>query len=103
MKESEIQEQIVSYLKMKGYFVFAVPNGTILGANNNFRYANFLKKQGVLAGASDLIALKNGEAIFVEVKTQKGKLSTAQKQFKQDVEERGFNYIVARDVADIYC
>lgn len=60
-----------------------------------------MKRTGTVAGVSDLIVLgNNSKAFFVEVKTDKGKLSEPQMDFKKLVESKGFNYLLVRSFAD---
>lgn len=51
-------------------------------------------------GGSDLVGIYRGRAVFVEVKTPIGKLSPAQKQFRDLVEGKGATYVVLRSVDD---
>lgn len=47
-------------------------------------------------GWCDLIAIKDGRVLFIEVKSEKGKLSRDQEKFAQLIDEAGGEYIVAR-------
>lgn len=53
------------------------------------------------SGVSDIIGLRNGRAIFIEVKTAKGRLSDKQKEFLSDVNNNGGLGFVARSVEDV--
>ena len=94
--EHRIQKAIVHYLRLRGYLVFAVPNG---GARDSIT-GRRLKDEGVLSGVSDLIALKNGGITFIEVKTPYGRLSETQKIFKGKIEKEGHEYLVWRSLQD---
>ena len=94
--EDNIQRAIVRYLRLKGILVFAVPNG----GSRNAREAHNLKLSGVLAGVSDLVILMQNRAVFVELKTDKGRQSDNQKKFQQDVEKLGFEYYIWRSIDD---
>ena len=83
-KETDIQNQIRDYLRMKGWFVI-----------------RHQQSMGSLKGLSDLSALKNGITIYIEVKTSKGKQSEYQKQFQQEIESHGGVYILARGIDDV--
>jgi Holliday junction resolvase-like predicted endonuclease len=85
LKEAQIQSLIKEYLTRAGYFVFKV------------------HQQGyrVHKGISDLVAIKCGHTVWIEVKTPTGKLSDDQLAFKRAVEEHGGRYIVARGVEDL--
>ena len=52
------------------------------------------------AGASDLVGIFNGRAVFAEIKTPVGRLSTEQKRFQQLVTAKGAIYVVLRSVED---
>ena len=94
--EDNLQRTIIRYLRLKGIMVFAVPNG----GSRNVREAHNLKLSGVLAGVSDLIILMQKRAVFVELKTDKGRQSEYQKKFQQDVESLGFEYLIWRSLDD---
>lgn len=96
-EEDFIQRSIVDYhnmCRLEGV-LFAVPNG---GSRNKLEAYN-LKRQGVLAGVSDLILLYGGgRSCFIEVKTPKGKQSTGQKEFQRRVDTLGHQYVVVRSL-----
>ena len=94
--EHDIQTDIIQYLRLNRIFVFSVPNGGL----RNLKTAAFLKKEGATAGVSDLIVLLRGEAIFVEVKTAKGRQTPEQKKFQEAVELLGFRYLLWRSLDD---
>ncbi len=100
IKESQIQADIIKGIRLfyaNELFVFAVPNG----GKRNVREAVAMKRTGTVAGVSDLIVLGNNKRVFfVEVKTDKGKLSEPQIDFKKLVESKGFNYLLVRSFAD---
>lgn len=48
-------------------------------------------------GIPDLMALKNGETIFIEVKTTKGVLSPLQIERKKELENQGFKVFIWTD------
>jgi len=84
LKESEIKNQIKAYLRYTGWFAFPILQGL-----------------GVYKGISDMIAIRNGVVIFIEVKTGIGKQSQDQKQFEYDVITQTGNYCLARSVDDV--
>lgn len=94
--EHDIQVGIVNYLRLKKIFCFAVPNGGL----RNLKTAAFLKKEGATAGVSDLIILLPQRCLFVEVKTKTGRQSEEQKNFQQEVEKLGFEYLIWRSLDD---
>ena len=84
MKETDIRKQIQDYLRWSGWFVYYNLAG--LGSN---------------PGLSDLVAVKNGQVIHIEVKTKKGRQSEKQQDFQADLEAAGGRYILARGVDDV--
>jgi len=83
-KEKHILKEIKDYLNYTGWRV--IRQHQSLGSEK---------------GISDLIALKDAVCLFIEVKTDKGKLSRYQEEFKKSVEEQGFIFITARRYEDI--
>jgi hypothetical protein len=52
-------------------------------------------------GMSDLLLMKNGVAIFCELKTSTGRQRKSQKDFAAFVESAGMTYVIVRDVAEL--
>lgn len=101
MTESKLQQEIYNYYQnnfcLKHHeprgMIFSVPNG---GTRNKLE-AMTLKATGLLPGVSDLICiLPTGKILFVELKTEKGIQSDAQKEFEQRITALGFNYHLIR-------
>lgn len=82
--ETAIRRKIRDYLTLTGWFVVYHMQGPL-----SYR------------GFPDLTALKDGQTLYIEVKTGKGKLSAYQEQFKADCEAHGGTYIVARGIEDV--
>ena len=75
------------------------PNG---GRRNAIEAARF-KAMGTRRGFPDLILLcpSNGyHALFVEMKTEKGRLMPSQRMYRRAVEEMGYKYVVCRSFDD---
>lgn len=96
--ESEIQQSCVSWFRYEYpmYIIFSVPNG---GSRNVVEAAN-LKKEGALAGVSDLIVVADHKVLFVEMKAGKGRQQATQKEFQHRVEVLGHRYVVCRSLED---
>lgn len=94
ISEAEIQKNIIAYVKLvyPDSLIFAVPNG----GKRNIKEAVNLKRQGVVAGVSDLILIHKKKIYFIEVKSEKGMQSILQNQFQKYVESQGFNYIIVK-------
>lgn len=75
MKEGEILRQVRDYLRWRGWRVYRIQQG--LGCHR---------------GMSDLICVKEGRVLFLEIKAPLGKLSDHQRKFKREIEEAGGIY-----------
>ncbi len=66
--------------------LFAVPNGFQVGRNgvSNAISKKKMEKEGMRKGIADLILFFNGKVFPIEMKKEKGKLSSDQKQVHQD-------------------
>jgi VRR-NUC domain len=76
--EDQLQRAIVQHYclrKAPGVFMFAVPNG---GARRPIEAA-ILKATGVVAGTPDTVWIKGGQAFALELKSETGRLSDAQR------------------------
>ena len=83
--ETYIQNAIKEYLQRKGFFVYRNQQNI-----------------GSLKGIADLTALKSGlPAIYIEVKSAKGKLSPDQIKFADNVVNAGHCYFMARSVEEL--
>lgn len=82
--ETKIQTAISKALRMDGWRVDRNQQGL-----------------GCTPGRADLEALKNGKTVYIEVKTETGRLSGHQKDYEVDIKLHGGEYIVARSVDDI--
>jgi Holliday junction resolvase len=82
--ETDIRRQIQDYLRIRGWFVFYILQGL-----------------GAYKGIPDLIAVKNGRVLFIELKTPRGRQSDYQKQFQADLEAAGGEYILCRGADDL--
>ena len=80
--------------------LFAVPNGGRRDATTGAR----LKAEGVIAGVADLVLLvarKGYGALLIEMKTGKGRQSTAQKLWQSDVtRNKEYLYVVCHSFDD---
>ena len=75
MTEQQIQKKITTQLEREGYLVLK-----IIKCNKS--------------GYPDLIAVKENDTLFIEVKRPKGKLSELQKVRIADMKKRGINVVV---------
>jgi hypothetical protein len=72
--------------------------------HNNPRNAidgNRLKAQGMVAGVSDMIYLRDGlPPLCIEFKLPDGKQQSVQKQWQQVAESTGAKYVIIRNLED---
>ena len=83
-KETIIRKAITDALKVSGWDV-----------------TYHLQGVGCRKGFPDLTAMKNGQTVYIEVKTETGRLSAYQKEFQSICHKHGCTYIVARSVKDV--
>lgn len=81
--ETSILTQIRSFLRLNSWYIIRIQQG--LGCHK---------------GISDLIAIKKGRVVFIEIKTSKGKLSIHQQRFRLDIEYYGGEYVIMRNFED---
>lgn len=101
--EADIQRQIVATLRT------VLPRGSIVhhsanevgfsGHGARLRQA-MLVGMGVHPGFADLVVLADGRAVFLEVKSKAGRLSPAQKAFRDAVQAQGFGWALVRSTDD---
>lgn len=101
--EAQIQRQIISYLRVQlpGAVVAHVPNAIDIAGKQAARAVAKAAREGMLPGFPDLICIWCGEVFFVEVKTDKGRLSPAQKRVIDAIRRNVGRVIVARSCDDL--
>ena len=82
--ESDITKSIREWLKLRGIFHWKV-----------------FQSLGATPGIPDIICVVNGLFVGIEVKTENGKLSEKQEEFKNNVTREGGVYLVARCTQDV--
>ena len=84
LTETDIRRQIKDYLAYRQWFCFHVLQGL-----------------GSYRGIPDLVAVKNGRVLFIELKTPRGRQSKYQRKFQADLEAAGGEYVLCRGVDDL--
>lgn len=101
MTEHAIQSAIMAYLDKAlpgSYRAFAIPNG---GKRDRITGA-IMKREGVRAGVPDIAIVRDGGLVaFLEVKTEKGRLSNAQVEFRDWCGANAVPYALVRGVGDV--
>lgn len=99
--ESRLQTSLVAAIRSlfpDARNIFAIPNGGV----RSIATARRLKGEGVLAGVPDLflpVARGQHHGLFLEVKTEKGRLSPAQASLCDYLKGQGYRVEVVRSVA----
>jgi hypothetical protein len=98
-REEDLHRAIVGMLvvEMRAGVIFMHP------ANGGYRSkaeAGRLKAMGVVAGAPDLLVIVDGRVHGLEIKTEKGRVSPAQKVMAERFAQAGAPFEVVRSVAD---
>lgn len=97
-KESEIQASICDYLAMKKHFFWRSNTTPIYDPTRNaFRSMPKYALQGI----PDIILIKDGYFIGLEVKRPSTYQNEAQKEFEKGVKEAGGEYHVVRSINDV--
>jgi len=82
--ETHIKKQIIAYLKIRHIFNYHLRQGL-----------------GYYPGLPDRVLHVLGRAIYIEVKTAKGKLSENQKKFRDQCLADGIDYWIIRSVEEL--
>ena len=99
MTEHQIQSAFIQWFRImhKDCFVFSIPNGE----HRAISVAKRLKREGVVAGIPDLqVLMPNSKNFFIELKTEKGRLSKSQKETIPFMQEKGHQVIVCFGLDD---
>lgn len=100
--EHTLQNAIEDYLVFKNWLVIRINSGAIKTDNGFFRcYKVIAKNCNMTAGISDLIAMKNGKVLFIEVKTDKGKQTEFQKEFQKVCLKHNQTYLIIRNIDEL--
>lgn len=82
--ETQIRNEIRDFLRLHGWKVVRIVQSA-------------LSERGI----PDLVAIRGGQTVWIEVKTPEGRLSKYQERWLQDLEDHGGWYVVARSVEDV--
>ena len=79
-----IKNAVKEYLQWSKWYVMEIQNGPF-GTH----------------GVSDLIAIRNGRTVFIEIKSPKGKLSNHQLKFGEEIGAHGGKYVIVNKIEDL--
>ncbi len=93
MSESEIQSQILEYLKAKNILHWRMPiDGVRTGKG---------RRKSPIAGFPDIAGIYKGRFFALEVKAKDGKLNSFQAEWIQELNYAGAFAVVVRSVHDV--
>lgn len=99
MTEAQIEESILQFLQFSRWLAWKNISGGFWDSSKKcFRKH---KSKYVLNGVSDIIAVKNGRVLFLEVKTKVGKQLDTQIIFEKLLTQHGGEYYIVRSVKDV--
>ncbi len=84
IKEADVLRMAREWLKMRGWFVVRIQ-----------------QSMGAHKGVSDLIAVKRGLTVWMEIKGPNGRLSKPQEEFAAAIDAAGGFYAVIRNREDL--
>ena len=101
-KEDDLQAAQVKYLEarrssVRDVMFCAIPNAAQMitsRGKQNFRLSQYLRGQGLVPGAPDLIVWKRGKALYIENKVKGRTQSNAQRAFEVGLKALGHSYFV---------
>lgn len=102
MKESEIQSAIIDFLTVleeQGKLFFQRTNNNTVYDPIGKRFRSLAK--GQKKGFPDIVVIKQGKTIGLEVKTEIGRQSKEQKIMQKQFEKQDAEYYVVRCVEDV--
>lgn len=101
--EADIQRAIVHTLRIvlpRDAIIHHSANEVGSGSKSGRQRQAILIGMGVTAGFADLIVLTGGQVLLLEVKSPTGRLSPAQREFRDKVRAQGFGWALVRSVED---
>jgi len=94
--EAQIQQAIVNYLQALGWYVIVTDAGEAARASRQRH------RQGRMRpGTPDLVALRAGRGVLIEVKRVRGRLTERQRAEHEQARRCGVPVLVARSVEDV--
>lgn len=103
ISESSIQCNYLKWLNFQHPEVFSVTSSFPNGGVREPRYGARLKREGMKKGFPDLgIFSPCGEyhGMFIEFKSEKGKLSPEQKEVLSKLQNKGYNCVICKSLDD---
>jgi hypothetical protein len=95
ISERDLQASIIQWLQAKKFFYYRQNTG-VAKMGEEGRYVRFGN-----VGSPDIVVVRNGIYIGIEVKGTNTAWSLEQKGFKEKLEDAGGTYILARRMEDV--
>lgn len=93
--ESKTKKAILEYLHLNNIFAIPIIQVGIPIGKTNKRIPLQMK------GIADIYMFYNHRAVWIEVKSERGRQTEYQKEFQKEVKGSGQKYIIARSIDDI--
>lgn len=97
--ERAIENQILSYLRLKGIFAWKNTSGGYFDVKKGIFRRQASKY--AIRGTSDILGIHKGRFIAIEVKSRDGRVSEDQKLFIEAIRKNGGISLVARCLEDV--
>ena len=97
MAGNELVRACEQYLKMKGIFHYRNNSGAMV---SEYKGKQRFMRFGAV-GSPDIVAVINGQYVGIECKMGKGRQSSNQKEFEQNLLKAGGAYWLIRDVQEL--
>lgn len=104
MIESDVQANIITCLKTFGWKVIRFNSGVAKSGGRMIKFYRLTWRHWVneSKGLSDLLAIKNGRHVWIEVKkSEKEKQRESQATFQKDIESAGAEYYLVSSGIEI--
>lgn len=100
-QEHNLQKACVNWFRMQfpSVMIYSIPNG----GKRHLKTALKLKAEGAVAGVSDLFVMRaegGFHGLFIEMKTESGKVSMKQDAFLKKADLEGYQTAVCRSFED---
>lgn len=99
--ESEVLRAICDYLALRRVFFFRCNNIPAVYVDKAGQRQFRKLPKYTMKGIPDIIAIRDGRFIGIEVKAEKGRLSPHQVEFARQCLEAGGEYVVAKSIEDV--
>lgn len=89
--------------QLKGVW-FHVPNESVVSKENKLKDILRIQRKhcmGLINGVPDFVFISKNKALFIELKTEKGRLSESQIYFRDWCTDEQIDYYVARSVEEV--